>query len=202
MKKTTIFLTASLCLALSCTSKKEAKVPENTKPSVPVVRTNGLKIAFYNQDSLKEGFIYFKNMDEMVKRKQIAFQNQLGTKEKELQNFVATNEERVKLGQLSAFEIQSIQQEAQKKEQTLYQLQQTQGAKLEKETVDLLNVIGKKIEAAGKKYCEKHKIDLLLVQSAGSQFNYINPTMDVTKEFIAFLNQEQDLIEKDIKGKK
>jgi outer membrane protein len=132
MKKTTIFLTASLCLALSCTSKKEAKVPENTKPSVPVVRTNGLKIAFYNQDSLKEGFIYFKNMDEMVKRKQIAFQNQLGTKEKELQNFVATNEERVKLGQLSAFEIQSIQQEAQKKEQTLYQLQQTQGAKLEK----------------------------------------------------------------------
>jgi hypothetical protein len=62
-------------------------------------------------------------------------------------------------------------------------------------------VIGKKIEAAGKKYCEKHKIDLLLVQSAGSQFNYINPTMDVTKEFIAFLNQEQELIEKDITGK-
>ena len=68
-------------------------------------------------------------------------------------------------------------------------------SKLEKETVDLLNVIGKKIEAAGKKYCEKHKIDLLLVQSTGSQFNYVNPTMDVTKEFVAFLNQEQETIE-------
>lgn len=189
MKKTTIFLAASLCLALSCTSKKEEKLAENTKPSVPIVRTDGLKIAFYNQDSLKEGYTYFKNMDEMVKRKQIALQNQLGTKEKELQNFVTINEERVKAGQLSAFEIQSLQQEAQKKEQSLYQLQQTQGAKLEQETVELLDKIGKKIEEAGKKYCEKHNIDLLLVQSTGSQFNYINPSMNVTKEFIAFLNQ-------------
>lgn len=189
MKKTTIFLATSLCLALSCTSKKEEKLAENTKPSVPIVRTDGLKIAFYNQDSLKEGYTYFKNMDEMVKRKQIALQNQLGTKEKELQNFVTINEERVKAGQLSAFEIQSLQQEAQKKEQSLYQLQQTQGAKLEQETVELLDKIGKKIEEAGKKYCEKHNIDLLLVQSTGSQFNYINPSMNVTKEFIAFLNQ-------------
>lgn len=189
MKKTTIFLATSLCLALSCTSKKEEKSTENTNPSVPIVRTDGLKIAFYNQDSLKEGYTYFKNMDEMVKRKQIALQNQLGTKEKELQNFVTINEERVKAGQLSAFEIQSLQQEAQKKEQSLYQLQQTQGAKLEQETVELLDKIGKKIEEAGKKYCEKHNIDLLLVQSTGSQFNYIHPSMNVTKEFIAFLNQ-------------
>ena len=36
-----------------------------------------------------------------------------------------------------------------------------------------------------------HKIDMLLVQASGSQFNYINPTMNVTKEFIGFLNQEE-----------
>ena len=202
MKKIYYFVVGALILTASCSDKKEEKPVENTKPTVPVVRTDGLKIAFYNQDSLKEGFAFFKRMDEMVKKKQLTFQAQLTTKEKELQNFVATNEERVKLGQLSAFEIQGIQQEAQKREQTLYQMQQTQGAKLEKETVDLLNVIGKKIEVAGKKYCEKHKIDLLLVQSAGSKFNYVNPTMDVTKEFVAFLNQEQETIEKDIKGKK
>ena len=28
-------------------------------------------------------------------------------------------------------------------------------------------------------------------EASGSQFNYINPTMNVTKEFIGFLNQEE-----------
>ena len=127
----------------------------------------------------------------MVKNKQLAFQNQLAKKEKELEVFITTNEEKAKLGQLSGFELQSVQQEAQRKQQAFVQFQQNQGGNLEKETVDLLNVIGKKIEAAGKKYCEKHKIDILLVQAVGSQYNYITPTMDVTNEFISFLNQEQ-----------
>jgi len=176
-------------LLVACSEKNEKII--DTKPTVPVVRTNGLKIAFYNQDSLKTRFLFYKKMDEMVKNKQLAFQNQLAKKEKELEAFITTNEEKAKLGQLSGFELQSVQQEAQRKQQAFVQFQQNQGGNLEKETVDLLNVIGKKIEAAGKKYCEKHKIDILLVQAVGSQYNYITPTMDVTDEFISFLNQEQ-----------
>lgn len=188
---------------LACSEKKETEKQEiNSTPHVPTVRTNGLKIAFYNQDSLKSGFTFFKNMDEKVKKKQLSFQSRLTKKEQELRNYVATNEERYKQGTLSAFEVQAFQQEAQKREQELYQLQQNEGSKIESETLELMNVISKKIEAAGKKYCEKHGLDLLLVQAAGSQFNYINPTMDVTKEFISFLNSEQETIEKDIKVKK
>lgn len=185
-----LLLTGATALLLVACSENNKKVID-TKPTVPVVRTNGLKIAFYNQDSLKTRFLFYKKMDEMVKNKQLAFQNQLAKKEKELEVFITTNEEKAKLGQLSGFELQSVQQEAQRKQQAFVQFQQNQGGNLEKETVDLLNVIGKKIEAAGKKYCEKHKIDILLVQAVGSQYNYITPTMDVTDEFISFLNQEQ-----------
>ncbi len=191
MKKIII---ASLSLALttlSCSEKKAEKVVVDTKPTVPVIRENGLKIAYYNQDSLKNGFSYYKQMDNLVKNKQIQFQKQLEKKQMDLQTYLVTNDDLAKKGQLSDLQMQNIQAEAQRREQEIYAFQQNQGGAIEKQTLDLMNKIYKKIEDASKKYCELHKIDMLLVQASGSQFNYINPTMNVTKEFIGFLNQEE-----------
>jgi hypothetical protein len=61
-----------------------------------------------------------------------------------------------------------------------------------------LEAINKKVELWGKKYCEKHHIDLLLIQGQGGQINYINKEMDVTKAFINFLNENQSQIEKEL----
>jgi hypothetical protein len=50
----------------------------------------------------------------------------------------------------------------------------------------------------GKKYCEKHQIDILLMHGDGGQINYINGRMDVTTEFVNFLNENQAQIEKEL----
>jgi Skp family chaperone for outer membrane proteins len=134
--------------------------------------------------------IDFDKIEQLSMKKQQTIQAQLINKERDLQNYINTNEQLVQQKQLSDLQIQEAQMEVQRRNQELYQMQQTQGAKLESETVNLLNMLGKKIEDAGKKYCEEHKIDILLVKSPGSQYNYINPSMNVTKEFIAFLNQK------------
>jgi len=189
MKKIITICISTLLLTVACSEKTETKKVEETKPSVPVVRTNGLKIAYYDQDSLKLQYEYFVKMEKISLKKQQTIQAQLINKERELQNYINTNEQLVQQKQLSDMQIQEAQMEVQRRNQELYQMQQTQGAKLENETVNLLNMLGKKIEDAGKKYCEEHKIDILLVKSAGSQYNYIHPSMNVTKEFIAFLNQ-------------
>ena len=39
----------------------------------------------------------------------------------------------------------------------------------------------------------------MMIHGEGGQINYINPSMDVTKEFIAFLNENQKSIENDLK---
>ena len=57
----------------------------------------------------------------------------------------------------------------------------------------------KKIEAFGKEFSEKHGIDLLLMHGPGGQINFVNPSMDVTMEFVNFLNEKQAEIEKDLK---
>lgn len=196
MKKLSGIILGVVLTTVACTEKKVEKEVVDTKPSVPVIRENGLKIAYYNQDSLKNGFEFYKQMDNLVKNKQIQFQKQLEKKQMELQSFLVANDDLAKRGQLSDLQIQNIQVEAQKKEQEIYVFQQNQGSAIEKQTVDLMNKIYKKIEDASKKYCEMHGIDMLLVQASGSQFNYINPTMNVTKEFIGFLNQEHDKTKK------
>ncbi len=190
MKKLVTICLSTLLLTAACGGKTETKKEENTKPTIPVIRTNGLKIAYYDQDSLKLQYEYFVKMEKISMKKQQTIQAQLINKERDLQNYINTNEQLVQQKQLSDMQIQEAQMEVQRRNQELYQLQQTQGAKLESETVNLLNMLGKKIEDAGKKYCEEHKIDILLVKSPGSQYNYIHPSMNVTKEFIAFLNQK------------
>lgn len=191
----TLLVAASLTF-VAC--KGETKNEENTIPNVPTVRANGLKIAFYNQDSLTKHFEYYVEMDSMMKSKQLRFQGELQKREKALQGYVMKNEELAKAGSLSAFEIQSIQEEAQRRQQALMQYQESEGMKLEKETGELLSVISKKIEQAGKKYSQKHGLDILMMHGAAGQFVYVNPTMDVTKEFIAYLNQHQAEIEADM----
>jgi outer membrane protein len=160
----------------------------------------GLKIAYYSSDSLKVYFDYFKNEEAIVTKKQEKFQKEVQRRQNEYQNFILRNNERLRSGMLSENDQMQIQQKAQQMEAALMQYQQEEGGKLEKETMEKLEVIGKKIEVFGKQFSEENGIDLLLIHGQGGQINYINSAMDVTKEFTAFLNEKQSEIEKDLKN--
>ncbi|MCE2683372.1 MAG: OmpH family outer membrane protein, partial [Cryomorphaceae bacterium] len=148
MKKGMLMLGA-MFLLVACGQKEVKK--ENTVPKVEVRDMKGLKIAYYNSDSLKTLFTYYKEQDAIVTKKQKAFQSEVDRRTKEFQNYVYRNEERLRSGLLSENETVQIQQKVQQMESELMQYQQTQGAKLEKETMEKLEVISKKIETFGKK---------------------------------------------------
>ena len=196
MKRIVFFIFCSAFLISSCNNKKE-KI--NTVPKVESRNLDGLKIVYYSNDSIKLNFLYYKEQDAIVTKKQKAFQAELERRTNELQQYIQRNSEKQMNGLLSENEVVQIQQKAQQMEQSAMEYQQVQGAKLEEETMVKLEEISRKIEMLGKKYCELHKIDLMLIHGDGGQLNYINPSMDVTKEFIAFLNENQASIEKDIK---
>jgi outer membrane protein len=186
-------------LLLSCTDakKKDAEVDKN--PTVITRYDKSLVIAYYHQDSLKERFDYYKKEDQVITRKQKMFEAEMKRRGKELEDYVRRNDEKARNGLLSQNEIMQIQQKAQSMEQELMQYQQTQAAKIEEESVKKLEAITKKIETLGKMYSEKNNIDILLIHGAGGQLNFINEKMNVTSDFIRFLNENQANIEKDLK---
>lgn len=195
-------IAAGLILGLTtfaCSDKKEeAKTKEENPPVVPTVDSKGLKIAFYYSDSLKEGFTYYKNEDARITKKGEIFQNELITKQRSLEQKAQNYEKYMREGTMTGADMQSLENEIVRLREQLMNMQQTRGAQLEKETGEALTVLSKKIEVAGKKYCEKYGIDVLLIHGQGGQINFISEKMNVTRSFIDFLNHEQEMMDKDL----
>jgi Skp family chaperone for outer membrane proteins len=195
MKKIILF---SLALGLLGACSQEQKPSTKSIPKVVAKDLDGLKIAYYSNDSIKKYFDYFKNEEARAEKKQRSFEAELTKRNKAYEDFVIKKEQEARAGLLSQNELAMVQQKAQQLQADLMRYQQEEGQKIEKATLKSLEEINKKVETWGKKYCELHQIDLLLIQGQGGQINYINKSMDVTKAFINFLNENQKEIEKDL----
>lgn len=191
-----LYITIALALSAACSSPTPPK--KDQTPKVPVTRLDGLKIAYYANDSIKKYFDYFKKEEAAAERNQKRFEKELQKRNEVYENYIVKKDQEARAGLLSQNEIAMVQQKAQQMQNELMQYQQTEGARIEKQTLKSLEAINKKVELWGKKYSEKHHIDLLLIQGQGGQINYINKKMDVTKEFINFLNENQSTIEKEL----
>jgi Skp family chaperone for outer membrane proteins len=191
-----LLFSISVAAITACSSQEAPK--KDTTPKVPVTRLDGLKIAYYANDSVKKYFDYFKREEAAAENKQKRFERQLQKLNEEYEAYLVKKDQEARAGLLSQNEIAMVQQKAQQMQASAMEFQQKEGARIEKEIGKSLEAINKKVEIWGKKYCEKHHIDLLLIQGQGGQINYINSAMDVTKPFINFLNENQSKIEKEL----
>jgi Skp family chaperone for outer membrane proteins len=191
-----LFSLLLLCFITACSSPAPEK--KDSTPKVPTTRLDGLKIAYYANDSIKKYFEYFKREEATAEKIQKRFETELKKRNKVYEDYIIKKDQEARAGLLSQNEIAMVQQKAQQMQNELMQYQQTEGQRIEEQTMKSLEAINKKVELWGKKYCEKHHIDLLLIQGQGGQINYINKEMDVTKAFINFLNENQSQIEKEL----
>jgi len=196
MNKLLVFAAMVSLTIIGCSEKKPA---QSTTPSVEKRDMKGLKIAYYNSDSLKEKFIFFKEQDSLMNAKQKAYEGEMQRKQGEFEAFITKNEGLMKQGLLSENEQVALSQKAQAMQKQIADYQQNQGQALEKEAVDKMTVIGNKVEQFAKEFSQKNKIDVLLIHGKGGQIGFIESSMDVTKEFVNYLNEKQAEIAKDLK---
>lgn len=163
------------------------------------VSNNDLNIAFYHQDSMKLYFKYYKEQDSIFTKKNIDFQNKVASKRKSMESYYMNFMRRAQNNELSQIESEAYQRNLQNQEAELIQFQETEGGRLEGETLKMYDEISKKINNFSAKFCEDRGIDILLVQAVGGQFNYISNQLDVTNDFIDFLNESQLSIENELK---
>lgn len=196
MNKLLVFTAMVSLTIIGCSEKKPA---QSTTPSVEKRDMKGLKIAYYNSDSLKEKFMFFKEQDSLMNAKQKAYEGEMQRKQGEFEAFITKNEGLMKQGLLSENEQVALSQKAQAMQKQIADYQQNQGQALEKEAIDKMTVIGNKVEKFAKEFSQKNKIDVLLIHGKGGQIGFIESSMDVTKEFVNYLNEKQAEIAKDLK---
>jgi hypothetical protein len=197
--KSLLFIASTIIGMTFFTSCGEKPAPKkDTMPKVEARSLGGLKIAYYSNDSIKANFEFFVKEEGIIKRKQKVFESEVGRRTKAYEAFITKKDAEARGGLLSQNEIAQVQQRAQEMQNQIMQYQQSEGAKIEEQAMKSLEAVNKKIEAMGKKYCEKHHIDILLMHGDGGQINFIHQNMDVTTEFVNFLNENQAQIEKEL----
>jgi Skp family chaperone for outer membrane proteins len=187
----------AVILTTGCSNKEEIK-NENIKTNISTRELGELKIAYYEQDSMKLHFKYYKEQDSIFTRRQLEFQNKLAAKRKQMETYYVNFMQRAQNNELSQIESEGYQRNLQKQEAEIMTYQEKEGGRLEQETLKKLEEVSKKIQKFSEEFCELNKIDILIVHAPGGQFNYISSEMNVTNEFVAFLNKKQLEIEKDI----
>ncbi|MBU2019238.1 MAG: OmpH family outer membrane protein [Bacteroidetes bacterium] len=192
-----LFIIGVLIIAAACSSKETT--PKQTTPAKVEKKSVGtLKIGYYDQDSLSAQFKYFKDQQTALEKKQKAFQGKVDQMTRDYQEFLKRNDERNRQGLLSQIQLQRIQEEAMMKEQSIVEFQQKNGGQLEKEAYEKMDDLNKKVESYSKMFSEANNLDILLIKAKGGQLAYINGSMDVTKEFIEYLNAREEEIKQDM----
>lgn len=185
----TLFIT----LLTSCGSEEAKKeTPVDTTAKVEARKVGEMKIAFYDQDSMAIHFDYYRIADSTLKAQQFAFEGEVQRREKEYVAWAQRKDAEAQQGLLTENDMMRLQEEAQNRQAKLAEYQQNRGAELQKKMMDEMESISKKIDKFSNDYCEANNIDILIKRGVGGQFGYVHSSMDVTDEFIAYLNQEQE----------
>ena len=153
--------------------------------------STGIAMAFYYQDSIATQFGFYKEIDSMIRIKEMNFQRELEGKYRAYQTYEADIQKKMQNNEITGYQIEEIQQAAMQKQQSIQQFEQQRGAALQKESMDYQTALMNKIAEAGKEFASKKEIDLLFFYQKGGQITFINNAYDVTDEFIKYLNKRE-----------
>lgn len=186
-----LFLIGFLTACGEKEDKKEEAAAVDTTVNVQPRKAGELKIAFYYQDSIATGFEFYMSSEASLQKLQAEFEAEVKRQETAYVNWANAMDSKAKQGLLTDNEIGQLQVTAQQKQQSMAEYQQVKGAELQQKLLKEMEVLDKKISAFSDKFCQENNIDILLKQAPGGHLTYIHGSMDVTKEFVGFLNQEQ-----------
>ena len=189
MKYFFLFLTFGCCLTIF--SQQENTVDERMR-AVKALNEKGLIVAFYHSDSLNNKYRYLVEQDSILKREQRQFETDREHKQQVIQEKYNALVREQKAMLISGAEMQKLQSEFEYLTKGLEEFQQTEGTRLQNKAFEMQALLQKKVATYSETFCKLYGLDMLLMHASGGQFNYINPTLDVTQIFIDFVNSEEE----------
>ena len=154
--------------------------------------STGVAIAYYIQDSLSKQFNFYREVDSMLKSKEMSFQKELESRIRSYKAYEADIQRRMNNNEITGYQLEDIQKTAAQKQQSISRFEQQRGAELQQESFEYQTALMNKISEAGKEFSKNNDIDILFFYQKGGQITYIANAFDVTNEFVAYLNKRED----------
>ena len=154
------------------------------------VSSNDIKIAFYIKDSVAEHFEYFKNTQEKIQKMEEEVQGKANELQQQYSKYATEYQNKMSQGLLSKNGEAFYQQKIKAIELELTSLEQTEGADLARQAEEFQTELLEKLDKFGKEYASDHKINLFLAKEKMGSILYADSTMDVTMDFIKFMNDK------------
>jgi outer membrane protein len=200
MKKIAYFLSFSLILSLVACNKPAGSTPSvsgnATKDSLAQAQAlamAGSKVMYVNLDSLQERYTWFKQKNEALMQRQRSAENAMESKAREFQSRVLALQQKAQQGNTPPAQLQQEEQTLGAQQQSLAGERDRKAKELADEATKFNDELRKRIKDVLAQVQKQKGYDYVISYSdnVGSQFWYVNPSLDITSEVLDILNAQK-----------
>jgi len=153
--------------------------------------TEGVKIAYYVQDSISTNLKYFMESQDEITVLEEGLNGELAAFQAEYQRLGGEYQSKMAQGLLSPDGQKFYENKIRKIELDITSLQETEGADLQDKAMKFQESFLEKLEKSAKDYADKNGINLFLAKEKIGVVLYADSSMDVTMDFIKFMNDAE-----------
>ena len=201
MKKIPLILVLLVSILFSNCKNKNADTPsvstssvkDSAASAVAAAAVAATKVVYVNIDSLQDKYTWFKQKNEALIQKQRNAEAAFETKARDFQNAVAALQQKAQSGTVPPAQLQQEEQSLGQRQQNLAAERDRKGKELTDEAAKFNDELRKRIKDVLAEVQKQKGYDYVISysDSAGSQFWYANPSLDITTEVLAILNVQK-----------
>ena len=200
MKKLPFILFLLVSISFSNCKKPTSATPSVSTGSTTDAATNaqalaaaGSKVAYVNIDSLQDKYTWFKQKNEDLTQKQRNAEASFEAKARAFQASVAALQQKAQTGTVPPAQLQQEEQSLGARQQALTTERDRKGKELSDEATKFNEELRKRIKGVLTEVQKQKGYDYVISysDSAGSQFWYANPSLDITTEVLSILNAQK-----------
>ena len=173
--------------------RKPDSTPEDIEQTVKEVAQEQSQVAFINTDTVMVYYELAQKLEDQLSQQQVRYKNRMNSEEKKLMQKL--EEFRSKASTMGRFEGQMKQEELQKKERELYELQEDLARKLNKTEREYTAQINDSLEAFLNDYMRGKSYKIAVTQTYGGAVLWGHDDADLTRTVIDGLNRRFNAVE-------
>lgn len=148
---------------------------------------NGIRIGYYNQDSLNANADFVKEIESDIAKAQQDAEGKMARHQKKIDDW---QKKWASKGQLLTSEQERYMKEAEQMQMEAMQVEQQIQMELGQEQERLMITLVTRITNFAKIFAEKEGYDMIMSYTLGQNPVYMHPSMDITKKLVKLLNDD------------